>query len=197
MGAIKLRVQEHGGIVKPLDASARAKQVKEEAAYLQDRNYLLGDGVFIQGVHQVVRATLAQVGDLVNKLNTEHGMQVEFGAHDRMGVLRSGFVSVRIGWTQPISNMVGGSGKDECHLRVSEFSGLLALPGEHVFYFEDPRLLKETKFKVDVAHDRTLLWRPVGKAVPVAPAQLADRIVQIFLDLVSRANKGEVEPPHI
>lgn len=123
VGAIKLRVQEHGGTIKPLDALARAKQVKEEADYLQDRNNLLRDGAFIHHVHQSIRATLAQVADLADKLNAGHGMRVEFGSQDRTGVLRSGFVSVGIGWTQPIFNMVGDYEKDECHLRVSEFSG--------------------------------------------------------------------------
>jgi hypothetical protein len=197
VGAIKLRVQEHGGTIKPLDALSRAKQVKEEADYLQDRNNLLRDGAFIHDVHQSIRATLGQIGDLANKLNAEHGMQVEFGREDRTGVLRSGFVCVGIGWTQPIFNMVGDYEKDECHLRVSEFSGLLALPGERRYYLEPPKRLKEHRFKADVANDRTLVWRVAGTKEMVPPSQLGDRIVQIFLDLVSRANRGKVEPPHI
>jgi len=171
--------------------------VKVEADYLRDRDTLLRHGAFIHGVHQSIRDALAQVGDLVTKLNAEHGMQVEFGSQDRTGVLRSGFVSIGIFWTQPIFNMVGDYEKDECHLRVAEFSGLLTLPGESRFYIENPRLLKEHRFKVDVAHDRTLVWRAAKTTEKIPPLQLADRIVQIFLDLVSRANQGKVEPPHI
>ena len=197
VGAIKLRVQEHGGTIKPLDALARAKLVKEEADYLRDRDTLLRDGAFIHGVHQSIRATLAEVGALVDELNAKHGMQIEFGSQDRTGVIRSGFISVGIGWTQPIFNMVGDYGKDECHLRVAEFSGLLALPGEKRWYLEEPKRLKEHRFKVDVAHDRTLAWRADKTTEMIAPLQLTDRIVQIFLDLVSRANQGKVEPPHL
>jgi hypothetical protein len=197
VGAIKMRVQEHGGTIRPLDALARAKQVKEEADYLRDRSGLMCDGAFIHGVHETIRATLVQVGELANKLRTEHGMDVEFGSHDRVGVLRTGFVSVGIGWTQPIFTMVGDYEKHECHLRVSEFSGLLALPRENPLYLERPKLLKESRFKVDVARDRSLEWRVAGKNEVVPPSQLADRIMQIFLDLVSRANQGKVEPPHI
>jgi hypothetical protein len=147
-------------------------------------------------VHQSIRTTLVQIGDLVHKLNAEHGMRVEFGSQETWGIVRSGFVSVHIGWLQPISNMVGDYGKDECHLRVSEFSGLLALPSERRWYLEAPKLLKEHRFKVDVAFDRTLVWRVAASKEAVPPLQLADRIVQIFLDLVSRANQGKVEPPH-
>jgi hypothetical protein len=197
IGAIKMRVQEQGGTIKPLDALTRAKQVKAEASYLEDRNRLLRDGAFIHGVHEAIRATLAQVGELANKLRTEHGMDVSFGSQDRMGVLRSGFVSVGIGWKQPIFNLVGDYEKDECFLRVAEFSGLLALPGEQRWYVEAPKLLKETRFKADVTFDRTLEWRVDGKHETVPASQLADRIVRMFLDLVSRANQGKVEPPHI
>lgn len=113
-----------------------------------------------------------------------------------MGVLRTGFVSVGIGWKQPIFNYVGDYGEDECYLRVAEFSGLLALPGEQRWYLEAPKVQKEWKFKVDVARDRSLVWR-LGTKEEIPASQLADRIVQIFLDLVSRANRGKVEPPSL
>ena len=80
---------------------------------------------------------------------------------------------------------------------TSEFSGLLALPGESRYYIERPKLFRENRFKVDVTHDRTLVWRSAEKNELVPPSRLADRIVQIFLDLLSRANQGKVEPPHM
>jgi hypothetical protein len=195
VGAIKFRVQEQGGTIKPLDALEKAKAVKSEADYLADRDRLMRDGVWIDGLHGSIRQTLAQIGILAKKLKEEHGLDVAFGTQDRMGILRTGFVSVGIGWKQPIFNYMGDHGKDECHLRVAEFSGLLALPNERLMYLEAPKVLKEWKFKVDVAHDRSSVWR-LGKNETIPAAQLADRIVQIFLDLVSRANQGKVEPPH-
>jgi len=198
VGAIKLRVQEQGGTIKPLDAIAKAKAVRIEADYLADRDRLMHDRAWIEGeVHNSIRAMLAEVGALAKRLKEEQGLDVTFGARDRTGVLRTGFVSVGIGWTQPIFNYVGDHDRDECHLRVAEFSGLLALPGENRFYVENPKVQKEWKFKVDVAHDRSLVWRLAGKEELVPASQLADRIVQIFLELVSRANRGKVEPPHL
>ena len=196
VGAIKLRVQEQGGTIKALDALGKAKAVKSEADYLADRDRLMRDRVWIEGMRNSIRETLAVVGTLARKLKEEHGLDVAFGTQDRMGVLRTGFVSVGIGWKQPIFNYVGDYGADECYLRVAEFSGLLALPGEQRWYLEAPKVQKEWKFKVDVARDRSLVWR-LGTQEEIPASQLADRIVQIFLDLVSRANRGKVEPPHL
>jgi hypothetical protein len=188
VGAIKLRVQEQGGTIKPPDALARAKAVKGEADYLADRNRLMRDRVWIGGLHDSIRETLAEIGLLAKKLKEEHGLDVTFGARDRMGILRAGFVSMGIGWKQPIANYVGDyDDQNECHLRVAEFSGLLVLPGENMWYPEEPKLQREWKFKVDVARDRSLVWRLAGKNEEIPASQLADRIVQIFLDLVSRA----------
>ena len=111
--------------------------------------------------------------------------------------MRSGFVSVGIVWRQPILNFVGDHGSDECYLRVAEFSGLLALPGEICFYIESPKLLREHRFKVDVAEDGSVVWRSKGKSDRLERAQLADSIVQLFLELLSRANQGKVAPPHL
>jgi TIR domain len=196
VGAIKLRIQEQGGTIKPLDALGKAKAVKSEADYLADRDRLMRDRGWIEWVHNSIRETLAVVGALAKELREEHGLDVVFGTQDRMGVLRTGFVSVGIGWKQPIFNYVGDHGGDECYLRVAEFSGLLALPGEQRWYLEAPKVQKEWKFKVDVARDRSLVWR-LGTKEEIPASQLADRIVQIFLDLVSRANRGKVEPPHL
>jgi len=197
VGAIKLRVQENGGEIRPLDALGKAKLVKSEADYLQDRDRLMRDGAWILSVHNSIKGMLGQIGELAKKLKAEHEIDVAFGCQDRMGVLRTGFVSVGIGWKQPIFNYLGDYEGDECYLRVAEFSGLLALPGENRWYLEAPKVQKEWKFKADLARDRTLVWRLKGKNEEIPAARLADRIVQIFLDLVSRANRGKVEPPRI
>ena len=112
-------------------------------------------------------------------------------------VIRSGYVSLGLNWQQPIANYVGDSGAHECHLWAAEFSGLLALHGENRWYVEQPQRLKLHKFKVDVGHDRGLLWRIDGKKEHIQPSQLADHILQIFLNLISRANQGKIEPPRL
>jgi hypothetical protein len=48
VGAIKLRVQEHGGEVRKLDALAEAQRVANESQYLADRNAMLHDGQWVR-----------------------------------------------------------------------------------------------------------------------------------------------------
>ena len=112
-------------------------------------------------------------------------------------VLRNGFVSMSIGWQQPIINFVGDDGAHECHLWAAEYSGLLALQGENRWYVEQPKKLKNHKFKVEVAQDRGLTWKVEGKKEYVSPSDLADHIVRLFLDLISRANQGKISRPRI
>ena len=78
-----------------------------EADYLADRDRLMHDRAWIEGVvRNSIRAMLAEVDALAKRLKEEQGLDVMFGARDRTGVLRTGFVSVGIGWTQPIFNYV-------------------------------------------------------------------------------------------
>jgi hypothetical protein len=102
-----------------------------------------------------------------------------------------------LGWQQPIMNYVGDSPPHECHLWAAEFSGTLPLYGENLWYVEQPKKLKQHKFKVDVGRDRGLAWRVDRKTDYVQPSQLADHIMQLFLDLVARANQGKVERPRL
>src|SRR5690349_15489334 len=55
VGAVKLRVQEQGGIIEQPDALARAKRVQHEAEFLAERTRLFGDR---QWIEQVVHASL-------------------------------------------------------------------------------------------------------------------------------------------
>jgi hypothetical protein len=106
-------------------------------------------------------------------------------------------VSMGIGWQQPIINYVGDDRQHECHLWAAEFSGLLALPGENRWYVEQPKKLTNHKFKVEVAQDRSLVWRVGGNKEYVPSSELADYIVRLFLSLISRANQGKIDPPRI
>jgi hypothetical protein len=120
-------------------------------------------------VHDSIRRTLAEIGVSAKRLRADHGLDVAYGTQDRVGILRTGFVSVGIGWKQPIFSYVGDYDRNECYLPVAEFSGLLALPGENIWYPELPRLQKEWKFKVDVARDRGLVWRVAGTELKELP----------------------------
>src|SRR6266849_8750256 len=101
--------------------------------------------------------------------------------------MRSGYVSMSIGWQQPIANYVGDRELHECHLWVAEYSGTLPLRGENRWYVEQPKRLKHHKFKVDVAQDRGLVWQLHATKEYVLASELADYILRLFFDLISRA----------
>jgi hypothetical protein len=102
-----------------------------------------------------------------------------------------------IGWQQPIMNYVGDDREHECHLWAAEFSGSLALPGENRWYVEQPKKLTSHKFKVELAQDRSLIWKADREKEYLPPSELADHIVRLFLNLLSRANQGKIDPPHM
>ena len=197
VGAIKLRVQERGGSFRPPDAMSEAKRVQHEAEYLKDRERMMRDFNWIGNtVHGALRATLEEISRLAEKVNAEHGLKIVCRADDKIRVLRSGFVSLAVSWRQPIANNVGKDASyGDCYLRVAEFSGAVVLPQERLMVMNEPRLLKEHRFRVDVSHDRELVWLEDGKKEQIAPSALADRVMRLFLDLVSRANNGKVERP--
>jgi hypothetical protein len=68
------------------------------------------------------------------------------------------------------------------------------LPGENGFVMHAPRVLKEHRIKVGVTENRELVWLD-GKEQQIEADRLADHIVMILMDLISRASQGEVERP--
>jgi hypothetical protein len=198
-GAIKLRIQEQGGKLLPPDAMTEAKRVASEAAHLQDRERLMRDRAWIEStVHRAVRETMQELCRLAQEADSQHGFQIACGAKDFACVIRSGFVSFGVGWKQPIFNSVGRDAYGgDCYLRATEFSGGINLPGENGWFMEKPRELKEHRFYVDVAHDRSLVWIENGKKDRIPPSQLPDRLMRLFLGLLSRANQGQIAKPDI
>jgi hypothetical protein len=194
VGVIKARVQEHGGKLVPVDAMTEMARVRREATYLADREALMRDRRWIEGtVHANIKQSLQDVIALMQNANADHGFEIIGKADGTVCVMRSGGVSLGIGWHQPIFNRVEDDRGDECYLRASEFSGTLILPGERGWVMETPSELKRHKFKVDVSETRELVWKESGtKTIIPAPA-LADHLMRIFLDLLSRANWGKIQ----
>jgi hypothetical protein len=198
VGGIKNKVLERGGTIRRADATSEAFRVKQEAEYFADRDRLMRDTTWIAGVKASIGETITEIGRLVADLNANQQFQIGFGTlNSGVTVLRSGYVSMGIGWQQPIINYVGDDRQHECHLWAAEFSGLLALPGENRWYVEQPKKLTNHKFKVEVAQDRSLVWRVGGNKEYVPSSELADYIVRLFLNLISRANQGKIDPPRI
>jgi hypothetical protein len=197
VGAIKAKVQERGGIIHLPDAMSEAERVKREAQYIADRDAMMRDRAWIEGtVHRSLRETFKKVEKLVAQANKDYGFTIVCRANDYQScIMRSGFVSLGCGWQQPIFNNVGSDPvHGDCYLRVAEFSGALLQPGE--MNWMKPRQLKERRIKVGVTENRELVWLD-GKEQQIEPDRLADHIVMILMDLISRVNQGKVESPSL
>lgn len=195
VGAIKNKVQELGGVIHQPDAMSEAQRVKQEAEYLADREAMMRDRAWIEGtVHRSLRETFQKVKQLVAQVNKDHGFKIVSGANGYQScILRSGFVSLGCGWSQPIWNNVGNDPHGDCYLRIAEVSGTLLLPDENAWVMHKPRVLKEHRIKVGVNENRDLVW--LDGEEQIEPERLADHIVMILMDLISRANEGKVEKP--
>jgi hypothetical protein len=196
VGVIKARVQEHGRKLVPVDAISEMRRIQRETIFLADREAMMRDRRWIEDtVHANIKRSLEDVIGLMQKANAEHGFDIVGKADGTVCVMRSGFVSLGVGWHQPIFNRVEDDQAGECFLRASEFSGTLILPGERAWTMHEPEELKRHKFKVDVSETREMVWKEAGKKSIIPAGMLADNLMRIFLDLLSRANRGKVERP--
>ncbi|TMJ54158.1 MAG: hypothetical protein E6G85_06385 [Alphaproteobacteria bacterium] len=197
VGAIKARVQEQGGKLVPVNAVTEMSRVQREANFLADREALMRDRRWIERVvHANITSSLQELMVLMKKANAEHGFDIVGAAEGRACVMRSNFISLGIGWHQPIFNRVEDDPQHgECFLRVSEFSGTVLMPGERGWVMHEPTELKRHKLKADVSETRDLIWKEKKAIVPAS--ELADHLMRIFLDLLLRANRGQVQRPAI
>lgn len=198
VGAIKNKVQERGGTIQRPDAFTEAKRVKSEADYYRDREGLMRDRRWIEGaIHNSLAETFKRLGELVAKVNEEHGFQIILGSERyQKCIIRAGYISLAVVWHQPIFNSVISDEHGECFLRVAEFSGAVAIPGRSEMMWQQPTLLKEYRLKPDVSETRELVWieRKDGQ---ISPSELAERILIILLDLIGRMNAGKVPRPSL
>jgi hypothetical protein len=79
VGAIKLRVQEQGGVIKRVDAKGKAEAVKREADYLADRDRLMRDAVWIQELNRSVRQTMDDLARLASEIKASQGLDIVAG----------------------------------------------------------------------------------------------------------------------
>jgi len=196
VGAIKARVQECGGVIAPVTALSRARAVEAESSRLKRKEELFASQ---QWIRDTVRPAVAELFDemarIIAQISTELGMIVRHGAStnpdsamDVFG-LTNGRVSINVAWVQPYTNIMG-------KLELKEFHNEIILPGENKLYLAGHPPSEQGKriFEPDLSIDENLCW--VDKGGPgeqLSTTVLADRAVQLFLDLCQRANRGEID----
>lgn len=188
IGAIKRRVQERGGAIRPLTPAKRVDLYKEEQQYLRDKQVLRSSdaraivGTAVSDVTKKVEALCAEIKDefLAIEVHVESGQ-----CH-----LRNQRVSmvVSLQW----SNF-------DCELVVREFNRRLAVPklGEQPIYAGvQPKETRATRFLPEINRARELGWIEQNQPSSFISCEaLANRIVIEFVNLVERLEK--TGPQHL
>jgi hypothetical protein len=190
VGAIKARVQERGGTIARPNAAADAARIHREAQFLADRDRLFRDQQWIMDtVSPAVKATFETMDQIARDLMAQTGIRFQSGANDGQCVLRNNRVSLHLGWRQTYTNVI----YEHAGFTATEYNAHIGLP---VMYWREPPVLRQYKFKPALTLTRDICW--IDEEDPnelLSPYDLADRCVRLFLDLVGRANRGEISAP--
>jgi predicted transcriptional regulator len=191
VGAIKARVLECGGIIEPMTALKRAAIYKEDARYQEQRKVISSyEGMAI--VRDKVIELITEINRLCDEIRADGNTSIVVGSNTGRCVIRNNSISLVVGWRQPYSNSTDG-----CSLTVAEFNAPIPLPDSREMSFSEPTTLSETTFLPELSRAREFGWVAEHRrsAEFLSSATLADRCVIQFLDLATRADRGEVEPP--
>jgi hypothetical protein len=192
IGAIKARVQEAGGTIERPSAMTDAARIHREAQFLQDRERLFRDQRWITDtVLPAVKNLFATIDRIAQEVRTVNGMNFRSGANDGRCVITNNRVSLHVGWRQPYINVVA----ENAYIIASEFKTQIALPGEPpLLYYREPTSLNQCRFKPALSLTRELCWSEETKPEELLSLEeLADKCVRQFLDLLGRANRGEID----
>jgi hypothetical protein len=194
VGAIKARVQENGGQNLPLTPMKRAEIFKQEEQFRRDKLRMSSE----EGLERIVKG-VAELFRLIEKhcaeINAQRLLQIRCG-HDfgelnqfQQCVLTDGRVGLTVVWYQQYSNSLAASS-----LTVREFSGGLILPAEASsrMYFDQPRQLRETKYKPDLSLAREYGWSQGDAPGFLTSSALAEQCVIRFMDIASQFARGEI-----
>jgi hypothetical protein len=189
VGAIKARVQSVGGVIERPSAKADALRVRREQQFLADRDGLFRDRRWItETVLPTVKTLFATIDRKGKEIQRETEIGFRSGANERRCVLTNDRVSLHVAWRQEFVNTISNA-----DITATEFHGDLPLPVEHSIGPPPPKL-KQHRFRPELSITRDLCW--VDEARPtelLSTDDLADKCVRIFLDLVRRANRGELD----
>lgn len=193
-GAVKLRVQQRGGKIEPPNALSHARRVQREAALLADQKAFFRDRRWIEdNIHRQVELLMQRIAALTDEITSELEMTFVARAIGQRCVLRTERVSMNVGWRQTIYNDVS----DDAEIIAAEFNGPLYIPAERMMTVFHPTLIKQARFTPTLSLAREVLWDEVGKKIsPFSTDALAHHIIALFLDLLLRADKGEIDFMH-
>jgi hypothetical protein len=182
VGAIKARVLEAGGIFAPLTALKRAELVKRETQYLKEKQQLRSP--FSRDIVETMTLHLfTRINELCAEIEASGTSSIEV-ASDAHGCHLRNRTSLAVTLDLHL----------DPHLIVCEYDKKVAMRGENAFYLNGrPEVLRESKFLPDMNRAREHGWSQEGPSPNfLSSADLADRIVSLFIDLCASVERGVV-----
>jgi len=194
VGAIKARVQEHGGQYLPLTPLKQAEILKADQQFRSDKLRMNSSQEGIQGVLNSVAELFRQVDKHCGEIN-EKGSLLEikcsqsFQDHKSCS-MTDGHVGLTIHWSQRFSNTL-----DRASLIVHEYNGGL-IPREELgqrMQLIPPEKLTELKYVPDLSRAREYVWKQEGKNEVLSSPALAEQLLIRFMKLADRYDRGELK----
>jgi ElaB/YqjD/DUF883 family membrane-anchored ribosome-binding protein len=185
LGAIKIRAQKLGSVVRQETSADRAKRFREESHARAERDLLLqhkGREAFqaefatvVEELHAAIDAANQYLGDA----------PLEKGVESGVFTVRAKNVTVNIYTyaTYPITDAL---------VAIQEFDGRLLLPNERGMYRRDPKVISKTKFNFDYQAAYGWCWHTSGSPVYLASKGIAELVVKKALDLQERFERREI-----
>jgi len=193
VGAIKGRLQELGGKLKKESALTRAKILEHQSNFRKEKEGLFCSEEGVKSVISEVNIVFKEVEKLSKEILESTKLKYLVGYNDTQCVIRNGRVSLSLDWSLYARNRVENS-----KLIVTEAIGTILLPGERKMLLRQPKMLSEYEFVPDYTVDREWCWQKSGiRTRNFSSMELADYCFRLFLELVDKADRGELKPPSI
>jgi hypothetical protein len=194
LGAIKVRAEKLGSILKNETAFDRAKRLDQESRTREERDRLLSEkGVAAaqqehQSLCQLLDSKIQEIGEHITSVKVEQGSD----GHEYL--LRTQLVSVNF-YLYPTLPAT------ESRIVVQEFDGPLILPkdrGHRMFVpGDEPRSISKRDFHFDYQPAYGWCWKQPGTDNRfLRTTELAEHVVKILLELHDRFEKGQVARRH-
>jgi hypothetical protein len=137
---------------------------------------------------------MTRLAKLTEEITSELGMTFVARPLKQRCVLRDQRVSMAISWRQGIYNTVA----EDAELLAGEFNGPLFVPEERMMTVFTPTELRRTRFTPTLSLSREIRWIEIGKkGEPLTTEELAHRLMSLFLDLLNRADRGQIDFMHV
>jgi len=185
-----------GGVVEKPSPVVIAKRLREEAALRADQEKLFRDQAWIQGAaKKSIEALMQCLMSEAEKLKTEAELQINFGYEPHYAgfraVMRYGWVTLEVLWNQHYINVI-----DEVRLECKEYNAIVPLDRERRMMFREPDVIRRKSYKPVLNLARELRWLEGDKpSQMLSNEEVIGRIVDQFLDLIDRLNRGKISRP--